>query len=266
MGRHTTAAGRRRRADLLPRGDAARRLPGGRAARTTPRRPAPQWGDAKADSQVHRHLDRRQRPEEGPGFALHDHRGHRGAGRLEAQGRRRAGPSPGGASRSPSSTPASRPSPAWTRRARSCRGRTCPSRSTPSRPITDTDTYGHGTHMAGIIAAKDAVEVDAKTGEPKPSKAYQQLGIAPDAQVLGLKLASTDGSTDVSQVIAALDWVVQHQRRQRHGRPGGQPVLRDHRRCRTTRSTRSPPRPRTPGTPASSSSCPAATTAAPTVV
>lgn len=74
-----------------------------------------------------------------------------------------------------------------------------------------TDTYGHGTHMAGIIAAEDPVRVDPRTGEPRPDKAYQQLGIAPDAQLLALKLATTDGSTDVSQVIAALDWVVQHQ-------------------------------------------------------
>jgi serine protease AprX len=37
-----------------------------------------------------------------------------------------------------------------------------------------------------------------------------QLGVAPDAKVIALKLATTDGSTDVSQVIASLDWVVSH--------------------------------------------------------
>ena len=37
-----------------------------------------------------------------------------------------------------------------------------------------------------------------------------QLGVAPDAELESLKLATTDGSTDVSQVIAALDWVTQH--------------------------------------------------------
>jgi serine protease AprX len=73
-----------------------------------------------------------------------------------------------------------------------------------------TDTFGHGTNMAGIIAGKDPVEVDPKTGEPKSTDASQQLGVAPDAQLLALKLATTDGSTDVSQVIAALDWVAAH--------------------------------------------------------
>ncbi len=54
------------------------------------------------------------------------------------------------------------------------------------------DTFGHGTHMAGIIAAHDDVKVDHKTGEPKYDDASKQLGVAPDAQVLALKLASTD--------------------------------------------------------------------------
>jgi serine protease AprX len=72
------------------------------------------------------------------------------------------------------------------------------------------DTFGHGTHMAGIIAARDPVAVDPKTGILKADDGSKQLGVAPDAQLLALKLASTDGSTDVSQVIAALDWVSQH--------------------------------------------------------
>jgi serine protease AprX len=72
------------------------------------------------------------------------------------------------------------------------------------------DSFGHGTHIGSIIAGKDPVEVDAKSGAPKADDASKQLGVAPDAQLLALKLASTDGSTDVSQVIAALDWVAQH--------------------------------------------------------
>jgi len=56
------------------------------------------------------------------------------------------------------------------------------------------DTFGHGTHMAGIIAGKDS----------------DFRGVAPDARLLSVKVAAADGATDVSQVIAALDWVVQH--------------------------------------------------------
>ena len=59
------------------------------------------------------------------------------------------------------------------------------------------DTYGHGTHMAGIIAGRDT------TGT-----AFR--GVAPGAHIVSLKVASREGATDVSQVIAAIDWVVQH--------------------------------------------------------
>ena len=35
-------------------------------------------------------------------------------------------------------------------------------------------------------------------------------GMAPDARIVSIKVATADGGTDVSQVIAAIDWVVQH--------------------------------------------------------
>ena len=75
--------------------------------------------------------------------------------------------------------------------------------------LTDQDTYGHGTHLAGIIAANDGVTLTpANIANLSPST---QLGVAPDARLLSMKLATTDGSTDVSQVIAALNWVTEHQ-------------------------------------------------------
>jgi serine protease AprX len=75
----------------------------------------------------------------------------------------------------------------------------------------DQDAFGHGTFMAGLIAANDdpskkdgtAINLDAA-----PPAA--QEGLAPDAQLLSVKLAGADGSTSVDAVIAALAWVVQH--------------------------------------------------------
>jgi serine protease AprX len=67
------------------------------------------------------------------------------------------------------------------------------------------DAYGHGTHMAGIIAGRDSAVGSGQLGESN-----QFVGIAPDARLVNVKVASADGSTDVARVIAAIDWVVQH--------------------------------------------------------
>ena len=68
------------------------------------------------------------------------------------------------------------------------------------------DTYGHGTHMAGIIAGRD----DAVTSDGDRKNPDNFLGVAPDARIVNVKVADAVGATDVSQVIAAIDWVVQH--------------------------------------------------------
>jgi serine protease AprX len=73
--------------------------------------------------------------------------------------------------------------------------------------LTQQDAFGHGTFMAGIIAGRGT---DGPSSDLAKAPANIQLGVAPDAGLLAMKLATTDGSVDVSQVIAALDWVTQH--------------------------------------------------------
>ncbi len=63
------------------------------------------------------------------------------------------------------------------------------------------DTFGHGTHMAGIIAGNDRSTL---LGLGR----FQ--GIAPGARLTSLKVGTTQGAVDVSQVVAAVDWVVTH--------------------------------------------------------
>ncbi len=67
------------------------------------------------------------------------------------------------------------------------------------------DGYGHGTHLAGIIAGRDAAAVPGREDDPALF-----VGMAPGARVLSVKVAAADGGTDVSQVIAGIDWVVAH--------------------------------------------------------
>ena len=68
------------------------------------------------------------------------------------------------------------------------------------------DTYGHGTHLAGIMAGRG----DAVTEVTLANADDHFIGVAPDARIINVKVADSQGATDVSQVIAALDWVVQH--------------------------------------------------------
>ena len=58
------------------------------------------------------------------------------------------------------------------------------------------DRYGHGTHLSGIIAGTGA------------ASGGQWRGVAPGANLISVKVAGSDGSTDVSVVIAGLQWVV----------------------------------------------------------
>jgi serine protease AprX len=69
------------------------------------------------------------------------------------------------------------------------------------------DTYGHGTHMAGIIGG---VSTNAAASGIFADNPAEFVGMAPGARILSLKVADSHGATDVSQVIAAIDWVVQH--------------------------------------------------------
>jgi hypothetical protein len=73
--------------------------------------------------------------------------------------------------------------------------------------LTNIDTYGHGTHLAGLIAGRDAAIPPTKEDEELDE---HFVGAAPGARIVSLKVAASDGATDVSQVIAAIDWVVQH--------------------------------------------------------
>ena len=59
-----------------------------------------------------------------------------------------------------------------------------------------SDSYGHGTFMAGIIAGDGA------------ASAGRYTGVAPAARIVSVKVAGRDGSSDVSTVLAAIDWVV----------------------------------------------------------
>jgi subtilisin family serine protease len=67
------------------------------------------------------------------------------------------------------------------------------------------DTFGHGTFMAGIIAGSDGSLSNGSLSD-------NYYGVAPNARVISLKVADAHGNTDVSQVIAAIDWVVQHRK------------------------------------------------------
>jgi subtilisin family serine protease len=58
------------------------------------------------------------------------------------------------------------------------------------------DGHGHGTHVAGTIAAKD--------------NSRGVVGIAPGARLWAVKVLDNSGSGRISEVICGLDWVYNH--------------------------------------------------------
>jgi serine protease AprX len=71
--------------------------------------------------------------------------------------------------------------------------------------LRNQDTFGHGTHMAGIIAGRDPEVAAGRENDPR-----YFVGVAPDARLVNLRVAAADGAVDVSQVIAAIDWAITH--------------------------------------------------------
>jgi len=67
------------------------------------------------------------------------------------------------------------------------------------------DGYGHGTHLASIIAGRDVA------GSPSSYLSADRFdGIAPDSTLVNVKVGAGNGAVDVTQVIAGIDWVVEH--------------------------------------------------------
>lgn len=75
-----------------------------------------------------------------------------------------------------------------------------------SPELAQCDGCGHGTHLAGIIAGRDV------TGSPSEfaGDTSSFLGVAPDARIVSVRAGDFGGEVDVTQVIAAIDWVVEH--------------------------------------------------------
>ena len=61
-----------------------------------------------------------------------------------------------------------------------------------------SDQYGHGTHVAGIVAANGA----ASTG---PNFTHTFKGVAPNSNIVNLRVLDGDGNGQESDVIAAID-------------------------------------------------------------
>jgi len=65
--------------------------------------------------------------------------------------------------------------------------------------VTAYDDYGHGTHVSGIIAGNGFDSDGARSG------------IAPGVRLVALKVLDSNGQGRISNIIAALDYVVSHQ-------------------------------------------------------
>jgi serine protease AprX len=80
------------------------------------------------------------------------------------------------------------------------------SRESQSPSLRGLDTFGHGTHMAGIIGGLDT----GLTPGNAVNNPDHFVGMAPASRIVSIKLADAHGQTDVSQVVAGIGWVIDH--------------------------------------------------------
>jgi serine protease AprX len=83
----------------------------------------------------------------------------------------------------------------------------CDASGCTASPTQHLDTYGHGTAMAGIIAGRDDNASPRTYMNPDTF-----IGMAPASRIVSIKVADATGATDVSQVIAGIEWVVKNRR------------------------------------------------------
>jgi serine protease AprX len=75
----------------------------------------------------------------------------------------------------------------------------------PYTAVDGVDAFGHGTNMASIAAGLDP----AADGVPLDDK-DRFVGVAPGARIVNVKVGAFDGSSDVTQILSAIDWVIQN--------------------------------------------------------
>jgi len=64
-----------------------------------------------------------------------------------------------------------------------------------------SDGYGHGTHVAGIIGGNS-------WWNPDPALQGQYIGVAPEANLINVKVSDDQGMTYMSDVINGIDWAI----------------------------------------------------------
>lgn len=66
---------------------------------------------------------------------------------------------------------------------------------------TTFDNFGHGSHIAGVVGG------NGRTSNGK------YIGVAPQANIINVKVSNDDGSTTVSQVLGGLEWILKNKTR-----------------------------------------------------
>jgi serine protease AprX len=73
---------------------------------------------------------------------------------------------------------------------------------------TTWDGYAHGTHVAGIIGGTGASFTSDANGNPMMNGSY--IGIAPNTNLINVKVTDDYGGSNASNVVAGLQWINDH--------------------------------------------------------